>query len=296
MNSCIETGNLSPLRYPGSKKKFACHFYKIIKHNQLNPTILVEPFVGGGNIFLNFLANKLVNRVIIADNDKLIYSFWKEVFLHPKRLISFVNKVKVDLPTFNKYKDIAINSSKHSLSVLAKACLFLNRTSFSGILTNDAGPLGGREQKSPYKIDCRFNRKNLVEKIKYISNFKSKVKVFPYNWEETIKYIKAEKTNKKTPMENILFYFDPPFFNKASHLYRCYFSDDDHKQFCDKVSNLKYNWVLSYDNASEIRKLYSTRNNCRKMHIEMPYSINSHSKRLKKELIITPLKLPHLDH
>lgn len=282
----------SPLRYPGSKKKLAHYLYKIIQHNKISTTVLVEPFVGGGNVALNFLANNIVDRVVIADKDKLIYSFWREVFFNPQHLISFVRKVKISLSIFHKYKNIAINSHRYSSSVLSKACLFLNRTSFSGILTNQAGPLGGIKQKSSYKIDCRFNKKNIIDKIKFISSFKSKVTVLPYDWVQTIEYLKEWRKRKNISANKILFYFDPPFFNKAPHLYRSYFSNINHSEFCSAIKGLKYNWILSYDNAPEIKKLYSGNNNCLKMHINMPYSINSHSKRLEKELIITPLSLP----
>jgi len=51
--------------------------------------------------------------------------------------------------------------------------------------------------------------------------------------------------------------------------------------------------VLSYDNAPEIKKMYSQKKYI-KTHIEVPYSINSHAKRIEKELIITPLSLPDI--
>jgi hypothetical protein len=44
---------------------------------------------------------------------------------------------------------------------IAVKCLFLNRTTFSGILHGRAGPMGGRKQQSDYKIDCRFNKDGL---------------------------------------------------------------------------------------------------------------------------------------
>ena len=44
-------------------------------------------------------------------------------------------------------------------------CLFLNRTTFSGILGGHAGPIGGRSQSSDHTIDCRFNKDALAERI-----------------------------------------------------------------------------------------------------------------------------------
>jgi len=292
MRNKIQVKDLSPLRYPGSKKRLVLYLYEIIKYNKLNPNVLVEPFVGGGNIALHFLLNGIVNKIIIADKDKLIYSFWEVLFSNPDYLIDFIKRVKIDLDTFYKYKEIARNSEYCEKERLAEACIYLNRTSFSGIMTDRVGPLGGKNQQSQYKIDCRFNKEGLIEKIKYISAFRRSVIVLSSDWRDTIQYGQDWAINKKR-LNRLFFYFDPPFFHKANDLYRCYFNKEEHKRFYKEIIRLNYDWVLSYDNATEIRELYSNEKYIT-MHIEVPYSINSHAKRIEKELIITPLALPRL--
>lgn len=280
--------NLSPLRYPGSKKKISKYIYKILKFNNTDSYILVEPFVGGGSVFLYFLLKHDVEKVIIADKDRLIYSFWKVLFSDPDYLIRFVKKVKINLNNFYKYKKIANHHDYYSIKKLAETCLFLNRTSFSGILTDQVGPLGGKKQKSIYKINCRFKRKLLGEKIRRISKFKEKVIVLDGDYKKTIKYVTRLQFKEKK-LKKIFFYLDPPFFNKANDLYRCYFTKKEHKKFRNNIL-LKNNWILSYDNAPEIKEMYS---GFEKINIEVPYSINSPAKRIEKELIITTLKLPN---
>lgn len=283
---------LSPLRYPGSKKKIVAYLIKIINSNKLNPHMLVEPFVGGGSVMLNFLITKVVQKAIIADKDKLIYSFWYVVFNNPKCLVNFIKRVAVSVNNFYKFKSIAKNYKKYDKETLAKACLFLNRTSFSGMLADRVGPLGGKEQKSRYKIDCRFNKVRIIEKINLISAFRKSVTVLPHDWRKTIEYaVDWAKRKKKTA--DLFFYFDPPFYNKADDLYRFWFDINEHKAFYTAISRLKHKWVLSYDNAPEIKKMYSQKKYI-KTHIETPYSINSHAKRIEKELIITPLSLPDI--
>jgi len=279
---------VSPLRYPGSKRKLFNYLERISGHNNLSPQMLVEPFVGGGSVFLNFLSRHEKSKAIIADKDELVYSFWKILFAEPSYLINFIRKVRVNLKTFDRYRYISSHPKEFNRKKLAEACLFLNRTSFSGILNNSAGPLGGREQKSIYKIDCRFGRENLIKKIKSISAFKNRVVVLPYNWEETLKYV-AEKDKYKDA--RLLYYFDPPFYKKADQLYRYHFDEASHKNLRDKLMKLKQPWILSYDRAQEIRNLYSA---FTRINVSMPYSINSPAKRLEKELIITPLKLPKI--
>src|SRR3990167_6998031 len=278
----------SPLRYPGSKRKLCNYLDKILAKNNYSPQVLIEPFVGGGSVFINFLLRHKEGKVVIEDKDELIYNFWKTLFDEPSYLIRFVKKVRVDLKTFDRYRHVSSHTDKFSRKKLAEACLFLNRTSFSGILNNSAGPIGGREQKSIYKIDCRFGRENLIKKIKSISAFKNRVVVLPYNWEETLKYVAGEDKYKNA---RLLYYFDPPFYKKAAQLYRYHFDNVSHKNLRDRLMKLKQAWILSYDRAQEIQNLYSA---FTRINVSMPYSINSPAKRLEKELIITPLKLPKI--
>lgn len=280
--------SISPLRYAGSKRKLFNYLERVSAHNNLSPQILVEPFVGGGSVFLNFLSRHEESRVIIADKDELVYSFWKILFTEPSYLINFIRRVEVNLKTFDKYRYISSHTAEFNRKKLAEACLFLNRTSFSGILNDSAGPIGGREQKSIYKIDCRFGRENLIKKIKSISAFKNRVVVLSYDWEKTLKYVAGKNKYKNT---RLLYYFDPPFYKKADQLYRYHFDNVSHKNLRDTLMKLKQPWILSYDRAQEIQNLYSA---FTRINVRMPYSINSPAKRLEKELIITPLKLPKI--
>jgi DNA adenine methylase len=123
----------SPLRYPGSKKRLVRYIHKVLDFNEFSPTVIVEPFVGGGSISLNFLARNPSHQAVIADKDKLVYSFWKVLFSSPAHLINFVKETPINLDLFRRYKKIATQSEKYSEKTLAETCLFLNRTSFSGL-------------------------------------------------------------------------------------------------------------------------------------------------------------------
>lgn len=277
----------SPLRYPGSKIKLVNHLRKILEFNKFKPRILVEPFVGGGSVFLNFLDKSPAEKIIIGDKDILVFSFWKTVFANPQHLIRFIKNVDVSIKAFKKYKIIANNPSKQSKKKLAEACLFLNRTSFSGIIANGAGPIGGAKQKSKYKVDCRFNREELINKIEFISKFKSRVTVLNADWSQTIKYAR-----KKYQDEDIFVYLDPPFYYKAERLYREYFDHVGHTSLNSFLKKLECRWILSYDRAKEIKSLY--KDFFGHKNFSFAYSINSPAKRIEKELLITSknLKIP----
>ena len=52
------------------------------------------------------------------------------------------------------------------------------------------------------------------------------------------------------------FYLDPPFYHKADSLYGYYFDEKDHVDLRNYLNTLDAPWMLSYDDAPEIRALY----------------------------------------
>ena len=54
---------ISPLRYAGSKRKLFNYLERVSSHNNLSPQILIEPFVGGGTVFLNIIAKKYLMSI-----------------------------------------------------------------------------------------------------------------------------------------------------------------------------------------------------------------------------------------
>jgi DNA adenine methylase len=240
---------------------------------------------------LSLLTRGIVNNAIISDSDPLINAFWSVLFKEPLILIDFIEKVPVNLKSFYKFKEISRKPKAFSKYDRAKSCLFLNRTSFSGIIASAAGPIGGHEQKSEYTIDCRFNRTALIEKIEYISTFKKQIIVMSSDWKKAISYAQ-HKYDERKKSKKLFFYLDPPFYHKAESLYQTYFKLGQHDELAKYLKKFRAMWILSYDNTPEIKKLYAAHSG-KSLHIEMPYSINSHAKRNASELIITPLKLPH---
>ena len=65
------------------------------------------------------------------------------------------------------------------------ASFYLNRTNRSGII--EGGPIGGKYQAGKWKIDARFNRINLTERIKKISYYRNRIRVVNYDGLELLK-------------------------------------------------------------------------------------------------------------
>ena len=147
---------ISPLRYPGGKSRLAPLVKYIIEHKTVaNVTTYIEPFAGGAGVALDLLLGGTVDKIIINDYDKAIYSFWRAVITEPNRFIQTIVQTPVTIEEWRRQKEIySIDNKKYSFE-LGFAAFFLNRTNRSGILT--AGPIGGYNQTGNYQIDVRFN-------------------------------------------------------------------------------------------------------------------------------------------
>jgi DNA adenine methylase len=79
---------------------------------------------------------------------------------------------------------------------LGFSTFFLNRTNISGII--NAGVIGGIEQKGKYKINCRFNKEDLIKRIKLIAKYKKQIDLYNLDALKLIKKIQEESNNNKT--------------------------------------------------------------------------------------------------
>ena len=56
---------------------------------------------------------------------------------------------------------------------------------------------------------------------------------------------------------NSLIYLDPPYYVKGQGLYRNFYNHDDHVQIREALDKVQTKWIVSYDNCSEIKEIYS---------------------------------------
>ena len=163
----------SPLRYPGGKTSLLPFFEKIIENHGLEKITYIEPFAGGAGAALALLLSEKVDRIVINDLDKAIYAFWKSSVFNSTKFIKKIKITPVTISEWRKQKAIYIDP-KANLFDLGFATFFLNRTNTSGIL--DGGPIGVKT-KGKYKINARFNKNTLIERIRQIAHHKNKISI-----------------------------------------------------------------------------------------------------------------------
>jgi DNA adenine methylase len=258
----------SPLRYPGGKAKVADFFKTVVKDNILYDAVYVEPYAGGAAVGLALLFNEYVSKIIINDIDPSIYAFWHSVLNHSEKFCELISKKTLTVKTWRAQREIQRHRNKHSRLELGFSTFFLNRTNRSGIL--DGGVIGGLDQTGPWKIDARYNKEALIERVRRVASFKDRIELHNLDAVKLIKSLRS-KLPKKT-----LLYFDPPYYVKGQDLYQNFYGPEDHKQIADAIETLKdQKWIVTYDNVPEIRRLYSSH---RKVRFNLNYSAAKASK------------------
>lgn len=244
--SCTSTKSI--LRYPGSKARYAdlvASFLDACPGKR--PSVLVEPFCGGASVSLDLLMKGVVDRIVLNDVDPLIAALWSCVFKKEDAawLISRVYSVALTLDEWEYQKSLVPINRREA----AFKCLYLNRTSFNGVI-HKSGPIGGRSQ-SKRNVGARFNREFLAEKIAALCELRDAVTVTNYSWQMSC------CKSAKALGESGFFYLDPPYYHKAKNLYGYAFSERDHHALKNYLVNLANPWVLFYDDTQEVQVLYS---------------------------------------
>ncbi|WHY24466.1 DNA adenine methylase [Bacillus halotolerans] len=262
---------LSPLRYPGGKTKMAQFVLNLININDICEPIYVEPFAGGAGIAIDLLLKKQVNKVIINDFDRSIYAIWYSILNYTHDFIELIMNTPINIKEWKKQKEIYTNRHMYDLLEVGFATFFLNRTNNSGIITG--GPIGKMDQTGKYKIDCRFNKTDLMKKVSNIAKQKDQIELYNLDAKELINEVLTSLEIKKT-----FIFFDPPYYRQGKNLYTNFFTHDDHKNLADIITSLEdYHWITTYDYEESISEMYE------KNSIKKVYKLQYSARKVRKE-------------
>jgi DNA adenine methylase len=274
---------VTPLRYPGGKSRLLGYVEKFLMLNHISPDIVCEPYAGAASISVGLLQRGIVNSAHICEKDPLIVAYWNAIKFHFDDFVESIKAVEVSMDTWFAFKKYLSEDSDKRFSVteLALAFLFYNRTNYSGIIKG--GPLGGKSQKSKYKLGCRFNKTKIIEKLVGLNKIAENVQIIRG---DGLEFMKEESRNMS--WENKFFYVDPPFYRVGKDLYREFFKDEDHINLADFLADLESPWLLSYDDSDFIRNLYREKKNAR---IYTDYQANF-LKKSESELLFSNRVIP----
>lgn len=275
---------ISPLRYPGGKALLTAYVSGVIEENLLTGCTFYEPYAGGAAVSLELLRLGFVADAVLVERDPLVYAFWWSVFNETDALCAAIDECPVTIETWQTLQatrdvddPLACAFSRLQLGV---AGLFFNRTNFSGII--GAGPIGGKDQKSDYKINCRFNKQKIIRQIRVAAKFSDRIEI---NFGDAIKFMR-DNAERLTIGFSFL-YVDPPYYLQGKKLYRHSYTEQDHIALADFIRAQGYPWLLSYDDHPRIRELYADN---KMQPIYLDYKVKSN--RTAQELVISNLVIP----
>lgn len=240
----------SPLRYPGGKAPFAPFIAEIIEANGLAGGHYLEPYAGGAGVALELLFHENISHIHINDIDPAVYAFWVSVTQYADELLDLLESTPVTMEEWFRWRSVLREEYEASTVEKGFATLFMNRTNRSGILK--AGVIGGKAQIGEYKLDARFKKDVIAARIKKIAEYADKITVYH---EDSLQLLR--RCTNFMPQKSLI-YLDPPYYLKGKGLYRNYYKHDDHSEIALMLQNdnFRWPWVVSYDNAEEIRSMY----------------------------------------
>jgi len=235
----------SPLRYPGGKSKA---LNKIIPHIPSEFKEYREPCVGGGSVFLAVkqIFGEQVKKYWINDLNFDLYCFWvyakTDIELLVKEVVKIKQKYTDGRELFNYFKREDLKLSDFERAV---RFFILNRISFSGTVDS-----GGYSQQA---FEKRFTDSS-IDRLQKLSAHLSSVYITHGDYENLL-FQEGEK---------VFIFLDPPYLSATkSKLYGLKGSIHtafDHERFAENMRKCQHQWLITYDDCLEIRRLFSFAN------------------------------------
>lgn len=239
---------VTPLRYPGGKGRLTQFVADLMQANGLVGGHYVEPFAGGCGVGLSLLTLEYASHVHINDLNRSVHAFWQAVLEDSDELCSRISRKRVSMAEWHRQRAIQQDPDADPMD-LAFSTFFLNRVNRSGIILG--GVIGGKDQEGPWKLDARYNKKDMIARIEHIAELRSRITLYNLDAAKLIKNVLP-----KLP-KRMLCYLDPPYYVKGKGLYEDHYQHEDHAAIAKLVAKLERPWIVSYDNTPEIRSFYS---------------------------------------
>lgn len=267
----------SPFRYPGGKGFLTPFLADEIsrRFGDIKPSY-AEPYCGGAGAATNLLLSGSVERLLLNDADHRVYSAWKAMLSETERFLERVATAKVNLETWHDCIE-KLHSKPDAVYDFNTgfAAFFINRTSRSGVLLG-SGPIGGYSQEGNWKIDARFNREALSNRIQRLGDRRENIVLSCQDGLSFCKELEMKQVLAKT-----FLFVDPPYIEAGGRLYYDGMTEAKHDALANWLrSDSAPHWLLTYDDHPLVRENYE---GLPEHKIQVQYSLAR--RRAEKELL-----------
>lgn len=270
--------HLSPLRYPGGKASLAGFLEDVIDLNDLR-SCRYFAYAGGAGAALTLLERNVVDEVHINDADPRVFAFWNSIVNETEHFVDRVLAVPLDIDEWHRQRAVCATPSAFRAFDVGFSAFYMNRCNRSGVLTG-AGPIGGLQQAGKWRLDARFSREELAQRIRRVGAKRDQIRLYG---KDAIDFLKCSLPSGRA-RRKVFVYLDPPYVNNGQRLYLNAYQHGDHGDIARYLSDQKVlPWLISYDDAELIRGLY-------KQHriFKLPIRYSLQEKKSASELIISP--------
>ena len=213
------------IRRVGGKSKLQKKINSMIPNHE----IYVEPFIGGGSIFLYKSPSKIN---IINDLDEDIINIWKDVYDLP---VDIYESMKF-IPNRELFKSYLNKKSFDSNYDRLYRNLYLSKVSFSGNRLSYGGDKQG--------ISTAKKIKNISLQLKNTSN----LEIYNEDYKTIIKKFDSKDT---------FFYLDPPYEIETMTRNWGYKNlNVSPQEICDLLKSIKGKFILSYNKSETIENIF----------------------------------------
>jgi DNA adenine methylase len=276
---------VTPLRYPGGKAKLAPFIARLLERNGLAGGTYAEIYAGGASVAFALLLKGHASSVHINDVDPSIHAFWYCVLNETEALCRLIRNRRVSVAEWTRQRQVQKDPNNYDPIELGFSTFFLNRTNRSGIVCS-GGMIGGAAQSGSWRLDARYNKSELIERIERIAEHRSRVKLHREDAEQFLRSVLPT-----LPAKSFL-YLDPPYYVKGTRrLYANFYCHEDHARIAEVMRRAKLSWLVSYDDKREIRALYRS---FRTRRYQLTYTAHDRSEGNEVLIFSDDLKIPSL--
>jgi|SRR5579864_7808773 len=230
----------SPFRYPGGKTWLVPYVRVWLDHNRGRYRELIEPFAGGAIVGISAAFEGLVEKVTLVELDPDVSAVWQTILQRDGEKLAA--RILAFEPTSKSVKAVFEGSHKTTLD-RAFATIVRNRVQRGGILAPGAGLM--KKGENGKGLTSRWYPETLHRRIMDLVSIRDKIRFING---DGLEYIR-----KNSHKKSAAFFVDPPYTVAGRRLYK--FSDMDHKMLYSLLTKTSGDFLLTYDDSSEIRNL-----------------------------------------